>query len=381
MKTIRPKLAINSLLVAFCLALFAVAGARTFAQNIESSTKPITLKGLEDAIKIGGLQESEFIGIIQSRGVDFVLTPQITDTLRGLGASAAVIQAVGANYRGTAETVNTSSNAKPAQMQPDETSAASELNLGLAYAKSEGVRQDFAEAARWYERAANQGLAEAQHNLGLLYYQGQGVPQDYVAAASWFRKAAEQGYAPAQDSLGDCYEEGRCIQQDYAQAAIWYRKAAEQGYAPAQNSLGYWCYEHGRGIQQDYAQAAIWFRKAAEQGYDHAQNNLDLCYQYGRGIQQDYAQAAIWYRKAAEQGNAWGQFYLGSLYSVGKGATQDYAEAYFWFNLAAARSNEKDRAQFMKARDAAAEKLSPTALTDEQKRASDWSLSHKPQQR
>ena len=113
MKTIRPRFTMNSLLVAVCLALFAFACAFAFAQSTGSSTKPITLKGLKDAIKIGGLKDSELIGQIQSRGVDFVLTPEITDTLRGLGASAAVIQAVGANYRGTA-----AANANSAAQQP-----------------------------------------------------------------------------------------------------------------------------------------------------------------------------------------------------------------------------------------------------------------------
>ncbi len=100
MKTARPESAKNSLLVAVCLALFALACACAFAQSTD--TKPITLKGLEDALKIGGLKDSELIAQIKSRGVDFILTNQITDDLRGLGASAAVIQAVGANYRGPA---------------------------------------------------------------------------------------------------------------------------------------------------------------------------------------------------------------------------------------------------------------------------------------
>ncbi len=101
MKTIRPKFAMNSLLVAVCLALLTVACASAFAQSTGSGAKPITLKGLEDALKIGGLQDSELISQIQSRGVDFILTPQITGALKSLGASAAVIQAVGANYRST----------------------------------------------------------------------------------------------------------------------------------------------------------------------------------------------------------------------------------------------------------------------------------------
>ena len=112
MKTIKLRFAKNSLRVAVCLALLA-ACASVFAQ---STTKPISLKGLEDAIKIGGLKDSELIGKIQSRGVDFILTSEITDTLRGLGASAAVIQAAGANYRGAA--AHNMNTVPPAPAQP-----------------------------------------------------------------------------------------------------------------------------------------------------------------------------------------------------------------------------------------------------------------------
>ena len=122
----------HSLLVAVCLALLAVACASAFAQSTESSTKPITLKGLEDAIKIGGLQDSELIRQIQSRGVNFILTSKITDALRGLGASAAVIQAVGANYRGTSQSgnapVNPTAPSAPAQPSPAQQPAAGMLH-------------------------------------------------------------------------------------------------------------------------------------------------------------------------------------------------------------------------------------------------------------
>jgi hypothetical protein len=117
----------HSLLVAVCLALLAAAFASAFAQSTQSSTKPITLKGLEDAIKIGGLKDSELIGKIQSRGVDFILTSKKTDALRGLGASAAVIQAVGANYRGTAAH-NVNPVAPPAQPPPGQQPATGMLH-------------------------------------------------------------------------------------------------------------------------------------------------------------------------------------------------------------------------------------------------------------
>ncbi len=57
-------------------------------------------------------------------------------------------------------------------------------------AKGHGVKQDFAEAARWYAKAAERGDAFAQSNLGLLYANGQGVKQDYVQTYKWFALAA-----------------------------------------------------------------------------------------------------------------------------------------------------------------------------------------------
>ena len=39
------------------------------------------------------------------------------------------------------------------------------------------------------------GNAVAQARLGWMYEKGEGVPQDYAQAAAWYLKAAEQGNA------------------------------------------------------------------------------------------------------------------------------------------------------------------------------------------
>ncbi len=49
---------------------------------------------------------------------------------------------------------------------------------------------------------AAQGDAHAQFNLGVMYDKGRGVSQDYAEAVKWYRKAAEQGHASAQHNLG-----------------------------------------------------------------------------------------------------------------------------------------------------------------------------------
>ncbi len=57
------------------------------------------------------------------------------------------------------------------------------------------------EAVKWYRKAAEQGVAEAQCNLGLCYLDGNGVAQNKVKGVMWLRKAAEQGNAEAKEML------------------------------------------------------------------------------------------------------------------------------------------------------------------------------------
>jgi len=64
------------------------------------------------------------------------------------------------------------------------------------YENGEGVRQDSAEAAKWFRLAANQGHTGAQFYLGGMYASGNGVPRDYVQAYMWFdlSSAGEQDF-------------------------------------------------------------------------------------------------------------------------------------------------------------------------------------------
>ena len=87
-------------------------------------------------------------------------------------------------------------------------------------------RGDYTQAARLFRPLAEQGIASAQFNLGVMYARGQGVPQDYQAALKWYRKAAEQGDASAQNNLGLMYEMGRGARKDFSRAHMWYSVAA-----------------------------------------------------------------------------------------------------------------------------------------------------------
>ena len=71
----------------------------------------------------------------------------------------------------------------------------------MAYATGQYVAQDYAEAARRFRAAAEQGYADAQVSLGLLYADGQGVAQDFTAAYAWVATATAQGLDSAVEIL------------------------------------------------------------------------------------------------------------------------------------------------------------------------------------
>lgn len=225
----------------------------------------------------------------------------VAPALRVVGASA------GSTDVTTALTPATLKN------QAENGDAAAQAALGMNYERGlSGFPEDFAKAAAWYCKAAEQGHAMAQLSIGIAYNQGQGVPQDYAQAAFWWRKAAEQGIGQAQSNLGVLYFNGQGVPQDNAQAAFWYRKAADQCDADAQHNLGL-LYYAGKGVPLDHAQAAAWLRKAAEQGHAPSQLRLGILYDQGQGVPQDYALAAEWYRKAADQGQSYAQIMLTRL--------------------------------------------------------------------
>src|SRR3970282_1368751 len=82
---------------------------------------------------------------------------------------------------------------KAIRKQAEAGDAKAQFNIGSMYENGSGVRQDYAEAAKWYRKAAERGDGEGQYNLGILNQNGWGVPQDDKEAVKWYRKAAVQG--------------------------------------------------------------------------------------------------------------------------------------------------------------------------------------------
>lgn len=102
------------------------------------------------------------------------------------------------------------------------------FRLGTLYEKGLGVRKDIGLAHRYYRQAADHGNAKAMHNLAVLEADGGGKP-NYKNAAYWFLRAAERGVADSQFNLGILYARGIGVEQSLTESYKWFSLAAAQG--------------------------------------------------------------------------------------------------------------------------------------------------------
>jgi len=99
------------------------------------------------------------------------------------------------------ETPGTPSPYFIAQHRAELTNPADQYVLGKDFFMGRGVSQNYANAVKWWRKAADQELAKAQNNLAVMYAVGRGVALDNAEAIKWWRKSASQGYAPARINL------------------------------------------------------------------------------------------------------------------------------------------------------------------------------------
>src|SRR5919202_1687627 len=125
---------------AFALALAAALAAALFASAASTQTakKPISRKGLVDAVKINGLSTAELVQQIQARGVAFEMTADAEAELRSVGARPEIIEAARANYRPPATATAATSVSRPATpAQPPRNNTGAAVPSGPPLSKNE----------------------------------------------------------------------------------------------------------------------------------------------------------------------------------------------------------------------------------------------------
>jgi uncharacterized protein len=120
-------------------------------------------------------------------------------------------------------------------------------------------------AARLLERAVEAEIPDAQHALGVLFARGRGVREDDAQAAALFRRAAENGSIAGAVEYAIALFNGVGVAKDEEGAAEYFRRAAFRGNAIAQNRLAR-LHVAGRGVETDLVEAATWHLLASSQG-------------------------------------------------------------------------------------------------------------------
>ena len=168
--------------------------------------------------------------------------------------------------------------------------------------------EDYSKAMTLLLPLAEQGNAMAQNAIGQIHANGWGVEPNCPEAMKWYQSAAEQGLAEAQFHLANNYS-AECRNPQYAceldsaceQAEKWNRLAAEQGLASAQAALGF-SYRSGSGVAMDFEKALYWFEQAAVQRNGWAQSGLGMMLANGEGVSRNDVAAYAWLTLATQNG-------------------------------------------------------------------------------
>src|SRR5579872_6351517 len=123
-------------------------------------------------------------------------------------------------------------------------------------------KQDYKEAARLYQLAAQEGDSngEAEAWLSFLYLKDlkdlkelPGLSND-AEAFRISKIGVQKGHPLAFSILAYCYYVGRGTQRDVKEAIKLYKEGAERGCSNAQFRLAY-CFKNGECVQQDFKEA------------------------------------------------------------------------------------------------------------------------------
>ena len=250
----------------------------------------------------------------------------------------------------------------------------SQCKIGWLYLGDE----NFAEAAKWLSRAADNGNVNSTGAAAKLFLEGLGVPKDVERGIRYLRQGAERpgggGNENCARDLAEIYEQGMLVPRDHAEAYYFFgialaqcgwegewkerrqitrRRTAlgkrlspqvrtAQDYRlfqwvdPMKNSGCEWL----TYVVVDPCETAKWFQESAEKGNTCAQAELARIRVEGRGVPANVSRGVSELRRLATVPRAsldapsnHASIYLAELYANGRLVCRDYAEAYYYYGL------------------------------------------------
>ena len=249
--------------------------------------------------------------------------------------------------------------------------AKAQMRLGFMYDRGIVLKQDYATAIKWYEKAIKNGDADALVWLGFMYQRGTGVEKNSEKSAELYREGINKGSKMAYAFLGTLYQVGEGVPQDFKYAFKLYKKGEALDDPISYARLGAYYMTGAYGQPQDYEKARDYFTKSAKQkgavgmaylgmmnlqGWGAPPNYelgkqliresvrydiplglsfMGFIYEQGLGEKQDYDKALEWYKKSVKVGSPFGEFRLGIMHLKGWGVMQDRDEGLYWLKKAA----------------------------------------------
>lgn len=160
------------------------------------------------------------------------------------------------------------------------------------------IHPDTRAAVGWYRKSAIAGNPSGQNHLGVCLCAGHGVKQNDAEALRWFKRAFRQAY-PIASNIASVYKD----RGNHRRAMFWYRRAAAAGDGDALVELGRGYYR-GLGVRQDPNQAVRCFKRAiasefiSQTGREDAMFHLGLAFHEGWGVKQSNLRAVEWLSQA-----------------------------------------------------------------------------------
>ena len=162
--------------------------------------------------------------------------------------------------------------------------------VGFYYENGIHTLTDYAQAAQWYEKAAEKDHVDALLHLGFLYAQGKGVKktkqEHFPTSNARLRRAVKMPSIIWPDVMRKALGPDRIIPKPLTGI----RKPDMQGDYRAMCCMGGY-FLSGQAVPQSTERAFQLFEKAANANIPAAQYNLSILYRYGEGVEKDEAKA------------------------------------------------------------------------------------------
>jgi len=194
--------------------------------------------------------------------------------------------------------------------------------------------EDYSETIPLFERAANLGHSRAQYWLADVYRSSQKKHANEKKRIYWMKKAAEGGEKNAQFALAEIYLQGAGVPRDEQKAFEWLETSAHHGNAKAQAQLGRVLFNGLLGQNANSRIGRSWIAIAAQNGLPEAYAMLGMLFLTGETVEKNPDKAYALMVEAARKGDKGVIFKIGEIFALGGFGKRDIINALTWIHIA-----------------------------------------------